>query len=161
MLTEFSIKNRIIKRQNRPDTSKMTNELVQHKLVEESTSIQWVNVSEMKTVELSSSVDPDEAAQIKPSYLDLYCLPLKPSYLDLYCLPSNLLFSVSYRLGETLHGPSVFAVKAKIYGVIYNQSSSIAFDETSSYWSAQKRLLISRLFIGHRTVDWFLLVSIS
>ena len=29
-------------------------------------------------------------------------------------------------------------VKAKIYGVIYNQSSSIDFDETSSYWSAPK-----------------------
>ena len=38
----------------------------------------------------------------------------------------------------TLHGPSVFAVKAKIYGVLYTQSSSIAFDETSSYWSAPK-----------------------
>ena len=37
-----------------------------------------------------------------------------------------------------LHGPSMFAVKAKIYGVIYNQASSIAFDETSSYWSALK-----------------------
>ena len=34
----------------------------------------------------------------------------------------------------TLHGPSMFAVKAKIYGVLYNQASSIAFDETSSYW---------------------------
>ena len=32
----------------------------------------------------------------------------------------------------------MFAVKAKIYGVIYNQASSIAFDETSSYWSAIK-----------------------
>ena len=32
----------------------------------------------------------------------------------------------------------MFAVKAKIYGVLYNQSSSIAFDETSSYWSAPK-----------------------
>ena len=32
----------------------------------------------------------------------------------------------------------MFAVKAKIYGVLYNQASSIAFDETSSYWSAQK-----------------------
>ena len=31
-----------------------------------------------------------------------------------------------------LHGPTMFAVKAKIYGVLYNQSSSIAFDETSS-----------------------------
>ena len=31
-----------------------------------------------------------------------------------------------------------FAVKAKIYGVLYIQSSSIAFDETSSYWTAPK-----------------------
>ena len=39
---------------------------------------------------------------------------------------------------RSLHGPSMFAVKAKIYGVLYNQASSIAFDETSSYWSALK-----------------------
>ena len=32
----------------------------------------------------------------------------------------------------------MFVVKAKIYGVLYNQASSIAFDETSSYWSALK-----------------------
>ena len=37
-----------------------------------------------------------------------------------------------------LHGPSMFAVKTKIYGVSYNQSNSIAFDETSSYWWAPK-----------------------
>ena len=37
-----------------------------------------------------------------------------------------------------LHGPSMLAVKAKIYGVLYKQSSCIAFDETSSYWSALK-----------------------
>ena len=37
-----------------------------------------------------------------------------------------------------LHGPSMLAVKATINGVIYKQSSSIAFDETSSYWSAPK-----------------------
>ena len=37
-----------------------------------------------------------------------------------------------------LHGPSMFAVKAKIYGAIYNPASSIDFDETSSYWSARK-----------------------
>ena len=37
-----------------------------------------------------------------------------------------------------LHGPSMFAVKAKMYGVLYNQASSVAFDETSSYWSALK-----------------------
>ena len=61
---------------------------------------------------------------------------------------------------DELHGPSMFAVKAKIYGLLYNQSTSIAFDETSSYWSAPKKLLISRLFIGHHTVVWFSLVSI-
>ena len=33
----------------------------------------------------------------------------------------------------------MFAVMAKIYGVLYKQSSSIAFDETSSYWSALKK----------------------
>ena len=38
-----------------------------------------------------------------------------------------------------LHGPSMFASKAKIYGVLYNQASSIAYDETSSYWSVLKR----------------------
>ena len=38
----------------------------------------------------------------------------------------------------SLHGPSMFAVKAKIYGVLYKQSSSMAFDETSSYWFAPK-----------------------
>ena len=38
----------------------------------------------------------------------------------------------------------MFVVKAKIDGVLYNQASSIAFDETSG-----KKLWISRLFIGH------------
>ena len=32
----------------------------------------------------------------------------------------------------------MFVVKAKIYGVLYKQSGSIAFDETSSYWLAPK-----------------------
>ena len=32
----------------------------------------------------------------------------------------------------------MFVVKAKIYAVFYKQSSSIAFDETFSYWSALK-----------------------
>ena len=32
-----------------------------------------------------------------------------------------------------LHSLSLFAVKAKIYGELYKQSSAIAFDETSSY----------------------------
>ena len=32
----------------------------------------------------------------------------------------------------------MFAVKAKNFGVLYKQSSFIAFDETSSYWSEPK-----------------------
>ena len=31
------------------------------------------------------------------------------------------------------------SVRAKLYGVLYNRASSIAFDETSGYWSALKR----------------------
>ena len=41
-------------------------------------------------------------------------------------------------IGIELHGPSMFAIMAKIYEVLYKQSSSIAFDKTSSYWSAPK-----------------------
>ena len=48
------------------------------------------------------------------------------------------LISVDLAQYELLHGPSMFAVMAKIYGVLYKQSSSIAFDETSSYWPALK-----------------------
>ena len=48
----------------------------------------------------------------------------------------------------------MFAVKAKVYGVLYNQASSIAFDVTSSYW-----LLISRLFIGHHAIIWYQLIT--
>ena len=47
-----------------------------------------------------------------------------------------------------LHGPSMFADTAKIYVVPYNKSGSIAFDETSSYWSAPK----SSSFIGFSSV---------
>ena len=43
LLTGFSIKNRI-KRQNRPNTFKMTNEIIQHITAEESTRIQWVKI---------------------------------------------------------------------------------------------------------------------
>ena len=48
------------------------------------------------------------------------------------------IFSERIHLFAKLHGPSMFAVEAKIYGVLYKQSSSIAFDKTSSYWSAPK-----------------------
>ena len=58
-------------------------------------------------------------------------------FLGLDALNSKSLVTTfdSYR---QLHGPSMLAFKAKIYGVLYKQSSSIAFDETSSYWSALK-----------------------
>ena len=46
------------------------------------------------------------------------------------------LLSVNTVCLQKLHSPSMFAVKAKIYGVLYNKSSS--FDETSSYWSVPK-----------------------
>ena len=52
-------------------------------------------------------------------------------------VPRHAILCMLFR-GVKLHGPSMFAVKAKIYGVLYKQSSSIAFDETSSYWSAPK-----------------------
>ena len=51
-----------------------------------------------------------------------------------HCIHSNQDALVKVKL----HGPSMFAIKAKIYEVLYKQSSSIAFDETSSYWSAPK-----------------------
>ena len=51
----------------------------------------------------------------------------------------------------------MFAVKATIYGVSYNQSSSIDFDETSSYWSAPK----SSLFLGFRWSAHGSLVSLN
>ena len=68
----------------------------------------------------------------------------------------------AYGYQQQLHGPSMFAVKAKIYGALYNPASSIDFDETSSYCMVSaKKLLISRLFIGLYMVEWFPMVSIS
>ena len=48
-LTGFSIKKRI-KVTNRPNTPKMTNGLIQHIIVEETTSIQWVNATENEQI---------------------------------------------------------------------------------------------------------------
>ena len=42
----------------------------------------------------------------------------------LFHSPQNVLHTVC--IHAKLHGPSMFAVKAKIYGVLYKQSSSIA-----------------------------------
>ena len=49
--------------------------------------------------------------------------------------------SFQVNIGKEMSLPgfrNCMAAKAKIYGVLYNQASSIAFDETSSYWSALK-----------------------
>ena len=51
----------------------------------------------------------------------------------------------------------MLAVQAKIYGVLYKQYSSIAFDETSSYWSALK----SSKFLGFHWSPHSSLVSIG
>ena len=68
----------------------------------------------------------------------LHCLVAMKNYKELYltCEAENVL-RIKRRVCE-LHGPSMLAVKAKIHGVLYKQYSSIAFDETSSYWSAPK-----------------------
>ena len=60
LLTGLSIKNRL-NHQNRPDTLEMTNGLVQHITVEESTSIQLVKVSPA----FSSHLFKDHLAQIQ------------------------------------------------------------------------------------------------
>ena len=59
LVTGFSIKNRI-KVANRPDTSKMTNGLVQHIIVEKSTCIQWVKGNNLLTVEQIFSFKTDQ-----------------------------------------------------------------------------------------------------
>ena len=49
-----------------------------------------------------------------------------------------IVFFFFFGLWDSIARPFNVAVKSKIYGVLYKQSSSIAFDETSSYWSALK-----------------------
>ena len=56
-----------------------------------------------------------------------------PNFLAFHWPPHGSLVFIGQHFG-----PSTFAVKMKIYGVVYNQSSSIAFDETFIYWSAPK-----------------------
>ena len=68
--------------------------------------------------------------------------------VECYGLDVNFIVFSNVIIILLLYGPSMFAVKAKIYGVLYNRSSSIAFDETSSYWSALK----SSLFLGFSVV---------
>ena len=77
---------------------------------------------------------------------------LGPSLEDLFnfCSRRFSMKTVLMLADQVIAQPSMFAVMGKIYGVIYNQSSSIAFEETCSYWSGPKRLP-TRLFIGHDT----------
>ena len=63
------------------------------------------------------------------------------SLLYLFHMPLSQWLSVKIDRKHTvckLHGPSMFTIKAKIYGVLSNRSSSITFDETSSHWSGPK-----------------------
>ena len=69
--------------------------------------------------------------------LSLLCLALALQCVD---ISANM---------TKLHGPSMFAIKAKIYEVLYEQASSIAFDETSSYWSGPK----NSQFLGFSSVN--------
>ena len=72
------------------------------------------------------------------------------------------LLTNKYAQFKRLHGPSMFVVKAKIYGVLYNQASSIAFDETLHGLSmfAIKAKIYGVLY-NQATVVWFPLISIS
>ena len=72
LLTGFSIKTRI-KARNRPDTPKLTNGLLQHITVEESTSIQGVMNAKKRR---ANSVDADEVVHLEPPHLNLHCLQI-------------------------------------------------------------------------------------
>ena len=68
---------------------------------------------------------------LKNDEFSLYRLILLIMCMDIHSNPGPS--STDINTLDILHGPSMFAVKAKIYGVLYNQANSIAFDETSSY----------------------------
>ena len=69
-------------------------------------------------------------------YFSLLSADFVDNWLKSYIASSKRVKVISTNF--KLHGPSMFAIKAKIYEVLYKQSGSIAFDETSSYWSAPK-----------------------
>ena len=86
--------------------------------------------------EFSERSSKEKALFILRVIKGLLSLTLMQSEFIIYCLVR--IVGRSHLPFRQLHGPSMFVVKAKIYGVLHNQSSSIAFDETSSYWSAPK-----------------------
>ena len=61
---------------------------------------------------------------------------------------------------QLLHGPSMFAVKVKIMECSIN-SPALSLLMKHLVIGQRLKLLISRIFIGHHAVGWFLLVSIS
>ena len=69
-----------------------------------------------------------------PSH-DLSILRGRGDYLCMHLLKKS---EESEKLFGVIARPDKVHRYAKIYGVPCNQSSSIAFDETSSYWSAPK-----------------------
>ena len=64
---------------------------------------------------------------------------MKMAELQVLLKVHSFILGFLYGYTSVLHGPSMFAIKAKVYKVLYNPSSSIAFDEISSYWSVPKR----------------------
>ena len=65
----------------------------------------------------------------------------------------------SNNVGDELHGPSMLPDKAKFVECSINSLALSFLDETSSYWSITKKLLNSRLFIGHHLEVRLSLVS--
>ena len=92
LLTGFSVENGI-KAKNSPDTPKITNELVQNIMVEESTNIQWVtnNIIETET-------------HNKLSQQDLFSLQIKLLLARLYESTESYCchFDISVGVGITL-----------------------------------------------------------
>ena len=64
-----------------------------------------------------------------------FCILLSTAFINL-AFHIFLLGTFTHLVQPILHGPSMVAVKAKIYAVLYNPAGLIDFDETSSYWSA-------------------------
>ena len=104
-------------------------------------------------------------AQVRKFVLPTLCACMRAFVCSftaiLYCSFSWHRMNFIYLLIYLLHGPWVLPDKAKFTVCSIIKLATIAFDETSSYWSAPKKLLISRLFIGRHTVVWLPLVSIS
>ena len=104
-------------------------------------SWRWIKVDSI----LIQSCGPAGSILMVAFFLSVSPSSVKEKHYKDWCQTCNNLTELKENLSTPenrtaliLYGPSVFAVKAKIYGVLYKQFSSIAFDETSSYWSVPK-----------------------